>query len=80
MKYSVLLMYPEHIAGFYGETYYGFSTSDTQEAAIEDVKMQAAKSYFEGDDVDADDLRIFTQDFVVCLVTEGHNEAVPYKE
>ena len=65
--YRVLLLYPDHMAVQYGDTYLSDPTyTETPEEAIEKAKVDCCDS----NEIDPDDRPDF-DDFVVLLVVKG---------
>ena len=62
MKYTAVLMYPEHCAGEYGDTYIESADAENPEAAVLAIQKMASK---------ANNWEIPAAEFVVLAVFQG---------
>lgn len=69
MKYSILLLYPEHVWESDPEHYFAYVEGETPESAIETAQQEAAS---------AND-GMWPDDFEPVLVLYGHCETFPIK-
>lgn len=69
-SYSVLLLYPDYISAWYGETYYGWVQAKDRDHAVYLARRKCAKT----NDLLLDENN--EDDFAEVLVLEGHHEGI----